>query len=222
MAMRFIALSIFVFIAACTSAEIASTPSEEGVSAYRAKDYDRAWALLAPLSENGYYRAKRYQAFMLLEGNAPVECEPDLCASQAVTLLLDGARRGDNNAIIVLEAMISSEASYAPTEEQMISIERQRADEDDPMTAWRLVKRIDAGTLDETPENTVRYLKVVSKGDPNIFPYATDAAFRVCQAYATGEGVDENISSARRWCKKAADRGYNAAVMALGQLNRVR
>ena len=220
--MRGILAGLFVLCAACASSEISSAPSEEGVKAYRDKDYDRAWALLMPLASDGYYRAQRYMAFMLLEGNAPVECMPDSCAIEAVKLLLDAANRGDNNAFIVLEAMIASKADYAPSEAQMVAIERKRASEGDPMTAWRLVNRYDEETIDMSAEEVVSLLKTVSKGDPRVYTYASDAAFRVCQAYVNGVGVDENIATARRWCKKAADQGHNGAVIALSQLNRKR
>lgn len=220
--MRLLLVGLLSFCAACTSSDIASAPSEDGVKAYRDKDYERAWALLTPLASDGHYRAQRYMAFMLLEGNAPVECIPDNCATEAVKLLLDAANRGDNNAFIVLEAMIASDAEYAPNEAQMIAIERKRAAEGDPMTAWRLIKRYDDKTITMTAEETVSLLKVVSKGDPRVFTYASDAAFRVCQAYISGEGVEENMSTARRWCKKAADQGHNGAVIALSQLNRKR
>jgi len=220
--MRILLAGLLLFCSACVSSEISSTPSEQGVKAYRDKDYQRAWSLLTPLASDGYYRAQRYMAFMLLEGNAPVECIPDTCAAEAVKLLLDGAKRGDNNAFIVLEAMIASDVGYAPTDAQMIEIERKRAAEGDPMTAWRLIKRYEDKAIDMTAEESVTLLKVVSKGDPRTYSYASDAAFRVCQAYASGNGVDENISAARRWCKKAADRGHNGAVIALSQLNRKR
>ncbi|MEL7492150.1 MAG: hypothetical protein AAGJ73_15685 [Pseudomonadota bacterium] len=207
----------------CTTAEIASAPSEEGVRAYRDKDYETAWGMLAPLAAKGHYRAQRYQAFMLLEGNAPIECGPEGCERQAVALLLDGARRGDNNSLIVLEAMRASDASYAPTDADLLAIELERAGTGDPMTAWRLVKRYQTGAgVEQSAEQALRWLKVTAAGDPTTYSYAPEAAFQVCQAYVTGDGIEENISVGRRWCKKAANQGHNGAVIALSQLDRAR
>lgn len=218
-----IVFAMLLFLSACTTAEIASAPSEEGVQAYRSKEYERAWALLAPLAEDGHYRAQRYQAFMLLEGNAPISCAPEACEEQAVALLLDGARRGDNNALIVLEAMRASDASYAPPDEALLAIELERASAGDPMTSWRLAKRYQTGAgVEKSPQEALRWLKITAAGDPATYSYAPEAAFQVCQAYVTGEGVKENISVGRRWCKKAANLGHNGAVIALSQIDRIR
>lgn len=223
-----ILLLLVLALSACASADIASTPSEAGVSAYRAKDYGAAWAALEPLAQKGHYRAQRYVAFMLMQGNAPFDCAaleggPDDCALRASRLMIDAARRGDNNALIVLEGMRAGGAPHAPSDAQMVALETERALNGDPLTAWRLAKRYRVGDgVAVSAADSVRWLRVAAKGRSDLYPKATDAAYLLCEAYARGDGVREDIKRARKWCQKAIDGGHNGAVIALTQLQRSR
>ena len=206
-------------LAALTVACAGGAPSDEGVAAYRDKDYARAWAALEPLAKKGHYRAQRYLAFMLLQGNAPVDCG-NQCADQAVALLLDAATRGDNNAVIVLEGMIASGQSYAPGEADMLAMETKRAKAGDPVMAWRLAERYRNGEgVAPSPEKAVRWLRVAAKGDASTYPKAADAAFRLCEAYARGEGVAPDAGEALNWCKRAAKAGHKGAAIMIARLD---
>lgn len=207
-------------LVACASSGIGkAVPSDDGVSAYRAKDYKTAWATLAPLVEKGHFRAQRYAAFMLLEGNAPVDCA-DTCATQAVDLLLDSARRGDNNALIVLEGMLASNQSYAPKQEQIIMLEQARAKRGDPVMAWRLADRYAKGDgVDVSNKEAIRWLNVVAKADSTRFPKVASAAYRLCEIYARGDGVTADQKLATRWCRRAAKNGHSGAAIVLARLS---
>ncbi|MEL7488742.1 MAG: hypothetical protein AAGJ87_16190 [Pseudomonadota bacterium] len=221
------ALCGFVLIAGaagCSSTDVASAPSESGVAAYRAKDYEKAWALLTPLAERGHFRAQRYLAFMLIDGAAPIDCDDrkraQSCGEEAVALLADAAGRGDNNALIVLETMRAAGASYAPADDAIIAIELKRARRGDPMTAWRLAKRYrDGDGVAASAAAAVKWLAVAAKGKPSLYPYADDASFLLCEAYASGAGVRRNARTARRWCERAAAQGHSGAVIALNSLH---
>ena len=214
------AIGCLAVLSACASGDISRAPSEAGVEAYRAKDYQTAWTLLQPLAARGHFRAQRYLAFMLIEGNAPVACDAGGCGAQAVELLSDAASRGDNNALIVLEAMRASDPPYAPDDEAIIAIETKRARRGDAMTAWRLAKRYREGDGVAVSEvEALKWLKVAGKGNASLYPYADDAAFMVCEAYASGAGIKRNVRAAKKWCRRAAKNGHSGAVIALGRLD---
>ncbi len=216
---------LMLVVISCSSAGIVSTdlsgaPSQEGVQAYRDKDYEKAWTLLKPLADRGVYRAQRYVAFMLLQGNAPIVCEETECAKQAKNLLLDAARRGDNNALIVLEAMRANGDSYAPSEEEIITVELERAKKGDPMTAWRLAARYRSGEIQGfNAQDYIRWLMISARGKVSLYPNAPEAAYLLCEVYAAGEDAPYNAARARRWCKRAAEDGHVGARLALSRLD---
>ncbi|HEY6304904.1 MAG TPA: hypothetical protein VI488_00425, partial [Candidatus Angelobacter sp.] len=58
----------------------------------------------------------------------------------------------------------------------------------------------------------------VAKLDYRQSSYAGAAQYRLCQLYAAGRGVAEDLTQARAWCKKAAKNGVNAAYVAVGRM----
>lgn len=218
--MRAVLIVILVVLGAgCTSTRHYTTaPSDDGVAAYRLREYERAWMLLSPLATKGHYRAQRYLAFMLLEGNAPIDCG-DACASRAVDLLIDAASRGDNNSIIVLEGMRASGQSYAPSDPRMLEIERLRADRGDPVMAWRMAERYRTGEgVEQSDNDAIRWLKIVASTQGRVYSKSADAAYRLCEIYLRGDGVIENIREATYWCRRAAKKGHSGAVIVLARL----
>lgn len=195
---------------------------EDGVQAYRAKDFGRAWGVLKPLADQGVMRAQRYAARMLLEGTALSDCTQASCASQAIAFLTDAARRGDNNALLVLEGMRTKGAPYAPSLNDIIAIERARVDElGDPLTAWRLAARYRAGEIDEArADDYLRWLTLAAEADKNLYPNAPQAAYLLCSAYATGEQAAYDRARAKKWCARAAEDGHVGARLALARLDR--
>ncbi|HEY6272082.1 MAG TPA: tetratricopeptide repeat protein [Terriglobales bacterium] len=49
-------------------------------------------------------------------------------------------------------------------------------------------------------------------------PFVTQAQYQLCQGYATGRGVTEDLALARSWCRKAAQRGATGAYVVLGRM----
>ncbi|MEO0879250.1 MAG: hypothetical protein AAFY22_06000 [Pseudomonadota bacterium] len=213
-----------VLASGCATADLAGAPSAEGVSLYRAKNYEAAWSALKPLADKGHYRAQRYVAFMLMQGNAPFDCAaledgPDDCGRRATALMMDAARRGDNNALIVLEGMRAGGAPQAPSDADMVALETARSERGDPMTAWRLATRYRTGDgVEPSANEAVKWLRVAAKGTPRLYPKAADAAFLLCEAYARGDGVEKNLKRAQQWCRQAARDGHSGAVIALARL----
>ncbi|MEM9705105.1 MAG: hypothetical protein AAF850_03400 [Pseudomonadota bacterium] len=197
-------------------------PSDAGVAAYQEGDFELAWSLLLPLAENGHYRAQRIVAFMLLRNVGPIDCSGDneaSCGARATAYLIDAATRGDNNALLVLEGMRSSDAPYAPSDDVLDEIDIARAKKGDPMSSWRLVREAQNGNGDAAPADVLRWLKTAARADPSIYPYAVDAAFSLCEAYAGGlDGVAINRKRALRWCTRAARDGHVGAAALRPQL----
>ncbi|MEM9169751.1 MAG: hypothetical protein AAGC56_08860 [Pseudomonadota bacterium] len=191
-------------------------PSDAGVAAYRAGDFETAWTELKPLSERGVFRAQRYVAFMLMSGRAPAPCDGALCVEEAKALLIDSAGRGDTNSLIALEAMRASGEAFAPSDADMDALDRVRAAGGDPMSAWRLEDR---GVEPVDAAERIAWLRTAAAGDPRIHRNAPTAAFRLCTLYAAGEGVEADRRSARKWCKRAAKAGHTGAYLALTQLD---
>jgi len=215
-----VALLLLLSVACTTLPRYTTAPSDDGVMAYRAKDYDLAWALLTPLAESGHYRAQRYMAFMLLQGNAPIECA-EVCPTKAVGLLLDSARRGDNNSLIVLEGMRASGQTYAPTDLQIFKIEEERAEKGDPVMAWRLAERYrDGDGVALSASQSIHWLKIAANANGGRYPKAADAAFRLCEVYARGKGVSEDRRQATYWCRRAAKNGHSGAAIVLARFSK--
>ena len=207
-----------VWVAAfCLSAGVAAAASvEEGREAYRAGDYQTAWTILASAADGGDPIAKRYLGYMLLKSVAPHASAGDL--HDGVALLLDAARAGDNLALVRLEELRRRALAHSPSFADIVAVETARAAQGDPVTAWRLAKRYQTGDgVEPSTEETVRWLTVVAKADQGVFPKKGEAAYRLCEHYASDKDAADP-SEARRWCAAAADNGVPAAAVVLRRL----
>lgn len=205
------------FAALCLSVGVAAAAGvDEGGAAYRAGDYETAWKILAPAAQNGDRRAKRYLGYMLLENVSPNASAEGL--HEGVALLADAARAGDNLALVRLETLRRRALAHSPSLDDIVAIETARAEQGDPITAWRLAKRYQTGDgVQPSTEETVRWLTVVAKADKGAFPKTSEAAYRLCEHYASDESAADP-GKARRWCAEAADRGVPAAALVLRRL----
>jgi len=208
----------------CLAACDAGAPSvEDGVAAYRAGEDARAWEVLAPRAAAGDPRARRYLARMLVDGRAPVECAPAACGAEASRLLLLAARDGDTNALILLEEMRAEARPGAPSEADIVAVERARAEAGDPHMAWRLARRYQAGegaptalAGDPTADaEYIRWLTIAARRSGRDHPVRAKAAFALCEAHSADE---RRVAEAIRWCKRAAARGHAGAQLALARL----
>lgn len=210
------ALATSIITAFSVAAEPSVNGSSEGIAAYRVGDYATAWDLLTRASIEGDIRAKRYLANIILSEHAPSE-KSDM--TKGVEFLMDAARAGDNAALIKLEELRQSAVAYAPTLSDIISVELHRAENGDPISAWRLAKRYEFGE-GVAPSRTemTRWLKVVAETDHARFPKSNEAAFRLCELHVAGDDETYDPTMARRWCAQAAKNGSAAAAIVLRRL----
>jgi TPR repeat protein len=145
------------------------------------------------------------------------DCADAPCRIDAVQRLKDAARAGGNFALIRLEQLRAAGAPNAPGLDDIISIEIARAERGDAVTAWRLARRYETGDgVKSSAIDMVRWLKVAASEDPDIFPKAADAAYRLCEIH--GQDAAANASEARFWCREAAGAGHAGAVMVIARL----
>lgn len=186
-----------------------------GVAAYRAGEYDVSWRLLQPVAAKGETKAQRYLGYIILDGKAP-SGKSDLFSG--VALLKKAALAGDYVALVRLEQLRRSGLAHAPSLEDMIDIEIARAENGDPVAAWRLAKRYDLGDgVSVSHEDRVKWLSVAADADEDRFPKAGEASFQLCQIYALNDR-DRDADAARHWCANAVNRGHTGAVIVLKRL----
>jgi TPR repeat protein len=137
----------------------------------------------------------------------------------AVRAMIEAARGGSNVALIELEQMRRAGAVNAPRLADIVAIEKARAENGDPMTAWRLAQRYEFGDgVEVSHAEMLRWLRVVASAEAESYPKAKDAAFRLCEAYGRGERVVANETVARSWCRKAAGAGHAGAALIFARL----
>lgn len=193
---------------------------DKGVAAYRSGDYAAAWELLQPAAAKNEPSAQRYLGLMILKGAGKDAVRAGL--EEGAVLLMEAARAGDNLALITLEDLRRRNLSHSPSIADMISIEIERAENGDPISAWRLAKRYELGEgVSVSSTEAVRWLKVVAHTDTTDFPKADQAAFKLCEYHASGQIQDASLGQARRWCEVAARKGHPAAAVALKRLARL-
>lgn len=193
---------------------------DKGVAAYRSGDYAAAWELLQPAAAKNEPSAQRYLGLMILKGAGEDAVRAGL--EEGAALLMKAARAGDNLALITLEDLRRRGLAHSPSVADIISIEVERAENGDPISAWRLVKRYELGDgVSVSSSKAVRWLKVVAGVDQADFPKADEAAFKLCEYHASGQIQSASIGQARRWCEVAARKGHPAAAVALRRLARL-
>lgn len=164
-------------------------------------------------------RAQRNVARALLTGSGGAPCESRACRDQAVSLLLEAARAGDTTALLMLDEMRLTADPAAPAVEAIVAIERARAEAGDAVMAWRLARRYLNSETDVIDEQLyVTALQVAASADGVRFPYAREAAFRLCEAHAAGAGVAADLNVATQWCRRAAINGHAGAAISLARL----
>ncbi len=187
------------------------------VSAYRAGDYGAAWDLSRPAAAAGDLRAKRYVAYMLIEGETPARKADD--PLKGVELLIEAARAGDNAALIRLEELRQSGLAHAPSLDDIIGVEIARAENGDPVTAWRLAKRYESGDgVAPSQQEAIKWLTVAAETDQSTFPKSDEAAFKLCAAFASGSAEIVDPEMALHWCAHASARGNATATIVLRRL----
>lgn len=192
---------------------------DEGVAAYRSGDYGAAWALLHPAAAKEDPAAQRYLGLMILNRVGEEARRAGLEAG--VALLTDAARAGDYAALIALEELRLKGLKHSPTVQDMVSIEITRAENGDPVSAWRLVKRYETGDgVEASSKGAARWLAVVAAADQRDFPKSDEAAFKLCEYHASGAAGAVSLDEARHWCKEAVRKGHPGATLALKRLAR--
>ncbi len=187
---------------------------ERGVAAYRAGDHDAARPLLSAAADDGAVKAKRYLAYIMLDGETPKE--DDLLSG--VALLKEAALEGDYAALIRLENLRRERLAHSPTLDDMIALEEARAEDGDPVAAWRLAKRFETGEgVAASEAGMAKWLEVAATAEPARFPKAGEAAYRLCELNALG-GEAKDPDAARRWCAVAAENGHTGAAIVLRRL----
>ncbi|PQA88606.1 sel1 repeat family protein [Hyphococcus luteus] len=210
------AAALSLVFAGGASAQPSASGLTDGIAAYRAGDVETAWPLLAAASEDGAIKAKRYLAYIMLDGETPKGREADLF--KGVALLKEAALAGDYAALIRLENLRRKHLAHSPSLDDMIAIEEARAEEGDPVVAWRLAKRFEMGDGVEVSEaGMTKWLEVAASAEPARFPKAGEAAYRLCELNALGREA-KDPDAARRWCAVAAENGHMGAAIVLKRL----
>lgn len=174
-----------------------------GLAAWRTGDFDAAMIALTPLAKAGNAVALRVTGAIAVErGNDAAE------KALGVEALKDAAFRGDTPALIRLEKMRLAKAPFAPSLDDMMKIEHERATAmDDRVSAWRLSRRFEAGEAPLlTQEDYIGLLKIAAADQ--AWPKAGEAAWKLCAAMA------HDKSASRSWCAKASAQRRSGASIA--------
>lgn len=212
-----LALAAALSIAMTGGAAAGSSASglNDGVAAYRAGDMASAWTLLSETADRDA-TAKRYLAYIILDGDAPKGEEADIF--RGVDLLKEAAIEGDYAALIRLENLRRQRLAHSPSLDDMIAVETARAKKGDPVAAWRLAKRYETGDgVAASETGAAKWLEVAASAEIANFPKASDAAYRLCELNALGDDA-RNPDAARRWCAIAAENGHTGAAIVLKRL----
>lgn len=193
-----------------------SADVRNGVAAYRAGDDATAWQLLQAGADGGSTKAQRYLAYLILEGRAPELLKIDVGAG--VEWLKRAAKAGDYAALVRLEDLRREHLAHSPSLQDLVDIEIARAERGDPVSAWRLAARYEAGDGVAISEmERAKWLEVAASAQVSHFPKAGEAAFQLCEVrIRSGEARDPD--AARRWCAVAANNGHAGAAIVLRQL----
>ena len=188
----------------------------DGVAAYRAGDIATALPLFEAGALKGDPKAKRYLAYIILDGEAHHGVQADLFAG--VALLKEAAIAGDYAALIRLEDLRVRGLAHSPSLDDMIAVERARAERGDPVAAWRLASRFETGDgVAPSEVDEAKWLEVAASAEIARFPKAGEAAYRLCTLKALGDET-HNVDAARHWCARAAENGHTGAAIVLRRL----
>lgn len=210
-----LAAALSVALTGGVAAASSASGVNDGVAAYRAGEMASAWTLLSEMAESDA-TAKRYLAYIILDGQTPRGEEADLF--RAVDLLKDAAIEGDYAALIRLENLRRQRLAHSPSLDDIIAVETARAGKGDAVAAWRLAKRYETGDGVEASETgAAKWLEIAASAEPARFPKAGEAAYRLCELNALGNET-RNPDAARRWCAIAAENGHMGAAIVLKRL----
>ena len=210
----FLVAAVCAFTVNAAFAQSSVSDINAGIAAYRAGDHAAARQLLEPAADRGEAKALRYLAYIMLEGAAPDET----ALTGGVDYLKQAAMAGDYVALVRLEDLRREGLTHSPSLDDMVEIESTRAADGDPVAAWRLARRFEAGDgVTPSQSDEAKWLEVAASAPPARFPKAGEAAFRLCQIKALGpEAADPE--AARHWCGMAAEGGHAGAAIVLRRL----
>ncbi len=212
-------LAAGAFFAACVPASAGEPLVPVSLTATSAK---ADWEALSSLARSGDARAQRRAALMLLDGTAPAPCVRSGCDEEAGAYLKKAARQGDMIALVTLERLRRAGGPSAPSLAEIVAIETERAEEGDPVAAWRLAQRYrDGDGVEPSGTEAIRWLTKVASDENSAYPKTTEAAYRLCEIYSRGDGVAADDAKAQRWCESAAHAGHAGAALVLAQLKRL-
>lgn len=204
--------ALFIVLLGLNASLSAHAEDADPFAAYRARDYVVAWSGLNEAALQGDRRAARYVANILLEGAAPIG--GDSQPARGVQMLVDLASEGDYPSLIKLNTLRDANAPYAPSIEAIIEIEKTLARRGDPVAAWRLARRYQAGEgVAASFRRASKWLEVAALASPDEFPKAPDAALELCGLF-----IEADAGKARQWCGVAAEAGKPAARIAMRRL----
>ncbi len=198
------------------SAQSSASGLTDGVAAYRAGDFAAARPLLTAAADAGAVTAKRYLAYILLDDKTPAGDGEALF--KGVALLKEAAIAGDYAALIRLENLRRRGLAHSPSLEDIVAVETARAENGDPVAAWRLAKRFEIGEgVAASETGMAKWLEVAAEAAPVDFPKASEAAYRLCELNALGRET-KDPAAARHWCAIAAENGHAGAAIVLRRL----
>ena len=175
------------------------------------------WKMHGTRAMLGEARAIRRLGEMVLAGKAPASVDRD--PHRGVRYLKEAALNGDYRALISLEKLRQKNLSHSPALEDIIDIEKERAETGDPVVAWRLAKRYRLGDgVEISSASEALWLEPAAAASPKGFPHANKAAFRLCELSISGASPAVLDVADLHWCEIASERGDPAARIILGRI----
>jgi len=168
--------------------------TEEGIAAFEAGDYERAYRELEPEAEAGDAEAQYYLGGMYWQGNG---IEKDL--QQARNWMEKAGRAGHVGAALELGYMYSNGIGIDVDKERAARLYREAADAGDPVAQRNLglMYKEGEGVEKNYEQAAIWFREAARQGD-------AIAAEKLGIAYYQGEGVRQDYEEAFQWFSQAA------------------
>jgi TPR repeat protein len=171
----------------------ASAGTNEGIDAWKRRDYAAALREFRPAAERGHARAQYYLGLMYLQGRGVSRDE-----AEAEKWFRMAAEQGDRSALASLAMMArSQEGSKSARDDKAARIDKATPSEE--------ATRSDTEAA-EPPERLA-----AERGD-------AQAQIKLAAMYEEGRGVAKDLAEAARWYRLAAEQGHAKAQNILGVL----
>lgn len=179
---------------------------EDGLNAYKRKDYKTALKLLRPLAEQGYGAAQWDIGLMYDLGQGVPQNY-----AEAIKWWRKSAEQGNDDAQYNLGLMYSNSQGVPQDYVEALKWFRKSADQGDGYAQCNIGSMYEKGQ--GVPQNYVEAVKWYRKSAEHGHALCQN---NLAQMYANGNGVSQDYAEALKWLRKSADYGYANAQYNLG------